>query len=466
MTETRTVDGQTGDNCTRNGYVCGGYPPKKYFLPGSGNGKSGKPPPSASAEPDRTGGLREEADLIVSHRLTRTPRHITPGIESDVDRKFLDHFAYHLSEVLTVHDNVSNPFQEIILRMAMEPENQGLIHSVLSFSGLHLNAQEPNTAFTFRQIHHQGRALKFLNADVERRQRCDDAGRLSEIQDRMIATSIVLFLTDICRGSTGGEYRYHMAAIRRILGQHRSSNPDIQDFYSECFMFHEIWNLITSLRRPPPLHWDDRFHEAPSPGLADSTRHAPPGVFVGVKDGLHSFIVQTSELRHLIRQRRHRGMKPPVIYPYYSYYLQIEVALNEWNPIHEPHTSAWYFATFCQQCIWIYLCRTIKASRPSEDLTAAVDEALEFLQVLDPTGSTQAVMLSPLFILGCAAFEPRQRAPIEAAFDDIQAYSNLGNIRPAREVVRQVWTLMDAGDERSWDWEMIMADMGIDLLVT
>lgn len=75
-------------------------------------------------------------------------------------------------------------------------------------------------------------------------------------------------------------------------------------------------------------------------------------------------------------------------------------------------------------------------------------------------------MLSPLFILGCAAFEPRQRPPIERAFDDIQAYSNLGNIRPAREVVRQVWKLMDAGDERSWDWEMIMADMGFDLLVT
>ena len=403
---------------------------------------------------------------MVPHRLSRTPRHITPGIESDVDRRFLDHFAYHLSEVLTVHDNVSNPFQEIILRMAMEPDNQGLIHSVLSFSGLHLGGQEPNNAFTFRQIHHQGRALQFLKADVERRQACTDVARLSEIQDRMIATSIVLFLTDICRGSTGGEYRYHMTAIRRILGQHRSSNPEIQDFYSECFMFHEIWNLITSLRRRPPLHVDDQLDEAPSTFLMNPTRPAPPGVFVGVKDGLHNFIVQTSKLRHLIRQRRYRGMKPPVIYPFYSLYLQIEVALNEWNPIQEPHTSAWYFATFCQQCIWIYLCRTIKSSKPSDDLTAAVDEALEFLQMLDRTGSTQAVMLSPLFILGCAAFEPRQRAPIETAFDDIQAYSNLGNIRPAREVVRHVWKLMDAGDERSWDWEMIMADMGIDLLVT
>jgi hypothetical protein len=387
-------------------------------------------------------------------------------VESDVDRRFLDHFAYHLSEVLTVHDNVSNPFQEIILRMAMEPENQGLIHSVLSFAGLHLHGQEPNSAFNFRQIHHQGQALKFLNADVERRRQSDDTGRLSEIHDRMIATSIVLFLTDICRGSTGGEYRYHMAAIRRILGKHRSSSPEIQDFYSECFMFHEIWNLITSLRPRPVLSLNGDFDEAQSALLVGSTRPAPPGVFVGVKDGLHNFIVQISELRHLIRLRRYRGMKPPVIYPHYSCYIKIEVALNEWNPIQEPRTPSWYFATFCQQCIWIYLCRTIKASRPSDELTAAVDEALEFLQVLDRTGSTQAVMLSPLFILGCAAFEPRQRPPIEAAFDDIQAYSNLGNIRPAREVVRHLWTLMDAGDERSWDWEMVMADMGIDLLVT
>lgn len=404
---------------------------------------------------------------MISHRLSRSPRHITPGIESDVDRRFLDHFAYHLSEVLTVHDNVSNPFQEIILRMAMEADNQGLIHSVLSFSGLHLQGHEPNQAFNFRQIHHQGRALQFLKDDVERRQQCKEAGRLSEIQDRMIATSIVLFLTDICRGSTGGEYRYHMGAIRRILGQHRSANAEIQDFYAECFMFHEIWNLITSLRRRPPLQLDHHpLDPPPSPCRPHASGPTPQGVFVGVKDGLHNFIVETSNLRHQIRERRHCGKKPPVIYQYYSDYLKIEVALNAWNPIQEPHTSAWYFATFCQQCIWIYLCRTIKASRPSKELITAVDEALEFLQMLDRTGSTQAVMLSPLFILGCAAFETRQRPPIERAFDDIQAYSNLGNIRPAREVVRQVWKLMDEGDERSWDWEMVMADMGIDLLVT
>lgn len=35
------ADGVTGENCKRNSYVCGGYPPRKYFLPG---GKLGTEP--------------------------------------------------------------------------------------------------------------------------------------------------------------------------------------------------------------------------------------------------------------------------------------------------------------------------------------------------------------------------------------------------------------------------------------
>ena len=84
-----------------------------------------------------------------------------------------------------------------------------------------------------------------------------------------------------------------------------------------------------------------------------------------------------------------------------------------------------------------------------------------------PAGeSTQSIVLLPLFLMSCAAFEEGQRAELEGAFDAVQAYSNLGNIRPARRVVRRVWEMMDWRDERSWDWESVMADMGIDLLVT
>ena len=73
----------------------------------------------------------------------------------------------------------------------------------------------------------------------------------------------------------------------------------------------------------------------------------------------------------------------------------------------------------------------------------------------------------PLFLLGCAAFEQDQRPPISAAFDKLRLWSCLGNISNAREIVEQMWQLMDEGRENeTWDWEMIIHNRGWKLLVT
>jgi hypothetical protein len=73
----------------------------------------------------------------------------------------------------------------------------------------------------------------------------------------------------------------------------------------------------------------------------------------------------------------------------------------------------------------------------------------------------------PLFILGCAAFVPSQRPEISRRFQGLHEYSRLGNIVTAHEVVKKIWELMDQGDEeKSWDWEKIIKEMGYDFLVT
>jgi len=68
--------------------------------------------------------------------------------------------------------------------------------------------------------------------------------------------------------------------------------------------------------------------------------------------------------------------------------------------------------------------------------------------------------------LGVSAFSEEQRPDIEKAFADLQAYSSLGNIKYAKLTVEKVWELMDAGDEKSWDWEAVMESLGFDFLVT
>ena len=81
--------------------------------------------------------------------------------------------------------------------------------------------------------------------------------------------------------------------------------------------------------------------------------------------------------------------------------------------------------------------------------------------------SMQSILLMPLFLLGCAAFEPEQRPEISQAFQRLQEWSKLGNIKFARQIVEEVWQMMDEGREHeTWDWETIIARKGWDFLVT
>jgi len=77
-----------------------------------------------------------------------------------------------------------------------------------------------------------------------------------------------------------------------------------------------------------------------------------------------------------------------------------------------------------------------------------------------------SIMLMPIFLLGVCAFSQEHRPDIEKAFDNLQAYSALGNIKHAKKVVQKVWEMMDDGDGESWYFEKVQHDMGLDFLVT
>ena len=119
-----------------------------------------------------------------------------------------------------------------------------------------------------------------------------------------------------------------------------------------------------------------------------------------------------------------------------------------------------------RQCTWIYLHRTVLSCAPNPTLHEAVDVGLQYLRELPSDSSTQSIMLMPTFLLGCAAFAEEQRPDICASFDRLQSFSNFGNIEYAREIVKCVWELMDAGGEDSWDWEGIIEGKGWDFLIT
>jgi len=115
----------------------------------------------------------------------------------------------------------------------------------------------------------------------------------------------------------------------------------------------------------------------------------------------------------------------------------------------------------------VYLYRTIMPSEASPKILNAVESGLEFMRLLPEQSGTQSILLMPLFLLGCAAFDKDQRPEISQRFRGLHEWSSLGNILPAHKVVQEIWSLMDAGDEEAtWDWERLMVQMGFDFLVT
>ncbi|EGC42302.1 conserved hypothetical protein [Histoplasma capsulatum var. duboisii H88] len=424
-------------NCQKNAVVCEGYPMKEIW-------KSGK---------------QKMEEAVRRNYLAAIPRGLpilVDGIETDIDRKFLDHFVFDFSRVLTLINDDSNPFKEILLPMATQ--HRGLMHSLMCLSGSHLSTRDPDPQFKERKHYHFDQAITNLRVIIASQAESADEPELP-VDDPMIAATLALCLKTICEGETRGEYRSHMDATRYFLRTHPPKNEKFKQFIIEFFQYHDISNSLTTLdRRPICLTGDLR--------LPDFVPHAQAGALLGIFDGLFHYISEITVLRDRIRQRIMQGVEPSIDYQTLSEAVSIDSLIRAWEPIYPPDNPNWFAAQLYRQSTWVYLYRTICPSRPSEKIAQVVDDGLLFLDKLPIDAGANSIMLMPLFLLGCSAFETKQRERIKRGFDSLQAYSSLRNIEPAFRVVEKVWRVMDHTIEESWDWEKIIEDMDMDFLIT
>ncbi|KAL4879676.1 fungal-specific transcription factor domain-containing protein [Aspergillus karnatakaensis] len=422
-------------NCQKNAVVCEGYPPKEIW-------KSGKQKIEDAA--------RTQAVVCRSLPI------LIDGIETEMDRKLLDHFVYGFSRVLTLINDDSNPFKEILLPMATQ--HRGLMHSLMCLSGSHLSGLNPEPGVKERKYYHFHRAIRDLKDNINARSNMVEEEPELLVEDPIIASTIALSLNTICEGETNGEYRPHMDAARYLLVTQKPRNEKFRQFIVEFFQYHDVSNSITSLDRRP-AHMDGELR------LPDFVPHAA-GNFLGVFDGLFRYISQVTRLRDRIRQRFSEGYEPAVDYQILSDAVLIDSSIRTWETSHPPNTPNYYLAQLYRQSTWVYLYRTIRPSRPSDKIAQVVDDGLEFLDLLPQDAGAFSIVLMPLFLLGCSAFVPRQRERIQKGFEALKAYSNLRNIEPAFKVVQRVWEVMDNKTEESWDWEKIIKEMNMDFLIT
>lgn len=436
--------------CEKNNVVCEGYEPKQQW---------------------RGGKDRAVTVAIRANKIPPSLPLLVNGVDGAVDQLFFQHFTCNVSKVLSVND-YQNPFLEHIVPMSMS--HAGLMHSLLSLSGSCLVAKAPtaNWEWEERQAHHSGKAMGLLSEDLrDINDKKDEQSAV--VSDPSIAQTLILCLETVCSGDRTGLYRFHLNALKTMLTQRQSKFPNeqLRQFILEFLLYHDYSASITAANYPIDQRSLDLMSDfnLPKYMINSQTPQAANGTLLGVLDGLFGFISRIRALRDQIRARRAVGLTNWWDDPIMNNAFAIDSDLRAWTCAHPPDSPRYAASLIYRQCAWIYLHRTIQLSRPSAAFKQAVDEGLTYLRMLPDTqdGSTQSILLMPLFLLGCAAFEPEQRPEISAAFTRLQEWSGLGNISYAKEIVQQIWGMMDEGrEEETWDWEGIIAGRGWDFLIT
>lgn len=377
------------------------------------------------------------------------------GVETDIDRTLLQHFVSRASAVLTLHgDGSTNPFTRVLLPMALQHE--GLMHSVLCLSASHMCSITPSKDFEDRQVFHRGKALHLLNQDLKK-QKAGEGGTMV-YEDSNVAQILIHLLHAICDGNTSGEYRMHMVAAKQIAFNQKLKNPEFQSLFDEFFYYHWIASEITSLDGTEvPMMENFNLPFAINPETAG---------LIGVSDGLFGFISKISNLRRKLRTRIDEKVEPIMDYEALITAHAIDTGLRNWVCPQTPNTPRYTLSMLYRQATWVYLYRTTKKSKPDPFIRSAVDDGIKYINELPAEGWIQSNVLLPLFLMGCAAFEPHQRLEIDRAFSGLMAVTGLGNITFAKEVVDRMWHLMDIDDPDSWDWEKIINQKGWDFLAT
>ncbi|KAF2819697.1 hypothetical protein CC86DRAFT_412628 [Ophiobolus disseminans] len=421
-------------SCQKNNIHCEGYKPVELW-------KSGK---------EKAADARKQS---VEVKFELPP--LMEGVESDLDRDLLQHFVSRASAVLSLHgDQSTNPFTRILLPMALQHE--GLMHSVLCLSASHMYSVNPSEEYEDRQNFHRSKALKLLKHDLER-QKAGEGGVMI-YEDSNVAQILVHLLHSICDGNTSGEYRMHMVAAKQIAMNQKSLNPEFQTLFDEFFYYHWIASQITSLdgaEVPMMENFSLPFEINPE-----------TAALIGISDGLFGFISKISNLRRRLRTRIDEKIAPTMDYEALLAAHAIDSGLRTWVCPQSPGTPRYTISMLYRQATWVYLYRTTKDSHPHPFIKSAVDDGIRYINELPSEGWIQSNVLLPLFLIGCAAFEEEQRVEINRAFNGLIACTGLGNIGFAKEVVDDIWKLMDADDAESWDWEKIINAKGWDFLAT
>ena len=418
---------------------------------------------------ESTACLRRATSITISS--IKLP-YLVHGVETEGDRMFLHHYISRLSSIFTLEGENDSAFRNILLPMAQQ--HSGLMHSILALSSKHIDYASPYGVQILQE--HPNVDVKMLE---ERSQFHHDEAvkeltcRKSEevaVTPATYAQMICFVLQTLSDKNPNGQHRFHLQYYQKLIKENPpDEETEFTKFIHEFFQYHICADQLIHLPQG-----DVHYVSIPDDWNLPSTVLQPSAVrLLGVFDGLFLYMSKITNLRNKIRHNMEHGIDPIIDYRAFYAAAEIDAGIREWTPAWpagDPRDAA---GMLYRQMMWIYLWRTINPPQvtnwkpdPKNKIKQAVDDGLELLSRFSPRDPSQTLILAPAFVIGCAAFEESQREPIRRAIGVVKKYMEYKNTDTALEVLEEVWRLMDAHDEQSWDWQAIAHRMGMDFLAT
>lgn len=466
--------------------MCEGYPEKTIWKSGKEKSLDG-----IAATP------RHHRDRLLTTSIAQLRRDsvllnirlgpIIPGVETDADKMFFKHYIFRLSGLLTAERGNNNAFTDQLLQLAVKDD--GLMHSILSLSskhidlgseyGLKLLRDYPTLdarAAEQRSEFHRDKAWATLRFQTDCLMSNSTDAKSKVMNPAIYGQMICLILETLADSDPRGQHRAHLDAYPNMIKDYPPDDPVFLRFIQEFFKYHIA---ADDLIRYPKRADDSLRHcrelellSEPADDVAPiASRSSDSAILCGVSNGLSVYMPKITRLRNRIRTNINNGVDIVVDFKLLYAASQIDSSIRSWTPdwpANDPRNLA---IMLYKHAMWIYLWRTIYPPHsadwePNEKIIQAVDGGIEVLAQFQPHEPSQTVILAPAFIIGCAAFEPRQREPIRRAIGAVKEYMRCKNTDSALLVLEEVWRLMDARSEESWDWQQVASRMGLDFLAT
>lgn len=418
----------------------------------------------------RGGPVQKKANRLISALIVPELPHIISAVDDPLDSQLLSYFITHAGPALNIYSETHNPFDGFVIDAALA--NSGLMHSLLCLSASCLYSQQPTLAqeVVVRHGHHFDQAVVTLRKGVE----AHSSNTSAQNADCIVLQTIMLAQEAIVTGQVHGSYRCHLFAAQQLVDSCGDLSVDVQNFTRQFLLYHNFANTISCL---------DPVNQMPT-SLQQTETVDPENPLEGCVDGiLHDLLEPMARIREVrdgvrFHRRTHssRWFKDERLL---SLALGVETQLRNWQSRLPPNTPQYWSSLAYRQCAYVYLYRTIRPSAPSAGLAQVVGEGLSYISLAlrdvakgcGEGGSwVCGILLPPLFLLGCAAWDSMQRQAVVNNLEDLHTCRQGIWIVHARAVLEEVWVRMDAteqgADDDSWDWEQIMKNMGMDVLLS